>query len=96
MHATTTTLKYKYNIDELLPTVGPFRAIFLFKNHQFSAILNIMIENNDIQYLIVLQVLKKIAGPKMGHLGQKMGQDEVLGHFLGYYALGFGDFAYYD
>ena len=46
---------------------------------------------------MVVQVLKKIfAGPKMGHLGPKRGQNEVLCLFLGYYALVFGDFAYYD
>ena len=32
----------------------------------------------------------------MGHLGPKRGQDEVLGHFLGLYALVFADFEYYD
>ena len=31
----------------------------------------------------------------MGHLGPKRGQDEVLGHFLGQYALVFAGFAYY-
>ena len=30
----------------------------------------------------------------MGHLGLKRGQNEVLGHFLGYYALVFGDYVY--
>ena len=30
----------------------------------------------------------------MGNFGLKKGQNEVLGHFLGYYALVFGDFAY--
>ena len=39
---------------------------------------------------------KKIAGPKMGQLGPKRGQNEVLGHFLAQNALVFGDFAYYD
>ena len=39
---------------------------------------------------------KEFAGPKMGQLGPERGQNEVLGHFLGYYALVFGDFAYYD
>ena len=40
---------------------------------------------------------KKIfGGPKMGHLGLKMGQNEVLGHFLLQKSLVFGDFAYYD
>ena len=32
----------------------------------------------------------------MGHFGLKRGQDEVLGHFLGHYALVFAGFAYYD
>ena len=36
------------------------------------------------------------AGPKMGHLGLKRGQDEVLGYFLGHYVLVFAGFAYYD
>ena len=38
---------------------------------------------------------KKFAGPKMGHLGPKRGQNEVLGHFLAQNASVFGDFAYY-
>ena len=37
---------------------------------------------------------ENFAGPKMGHLGPKRGQDEVLGHFLGQYALVFAGFAY--
>ena len=32
----------------------------------------------------------------MGPNRAKMGQNEVLGHFLGKYAFLFGDFAYYD
>ena len=32
----------------------------------------------------------------MGHLGPKRGQYEVLGHFLGQYALVFAGFEYYD
>ena len=32
---------------------------------------------------------KKFAGPKMGHLGPKRGQNEVLGHFLGQNTLDF-------
>ena len=46
---------------------------------------------------MVVQVLKKIfAGPKMGHLGPKRGQNEVLGHFLVQNALFFADSVYYD
>ena len=32
----------------------------------------------------------------MGHFGLKRGQDEVLGHFLGQYALVFAGFECYD
>ena len=39
---------------------------------------------------------KKFAGPKMGDLGPKRGQNEVLGHYLALSALVFGDFAYRD
>ena len=39
---------------------------------------------------------KKIFGPKMGHLGPKMGLNEILGHFLVEYALVFAGCAYYD
>ena len=45
---------------------------------------------------MVVQELKKIAGPKMGELGPKMGQNEVLDHFLVQYALVFAGCAYYD
>ncbi len=45
---------------------------------------------------MVVQVLKKLAGPKTGQLGPKMGQNEVLGHFLVQYALVFAGRAYYD
>ena len=43
----------------------------------------------------MVKVLKKIAGPKMGHLGPRSVQNEVLGHFLAQNASVFGDFAYY-
>ena len=39
---------------------------------------------------------KNLVWPKMGQLGPKRGQNELIGHFLGYYALVFDDFAYYD
>ena len=39
---------------------------------------------------------KKFAGPKMGHLGPKRGQNEVLDHLLVQKELVFGDFANYD
>ena len=39
---------------------------------------------------------KKFAGPKMGHLGPKRGQNEVLGHYLAQKALVFRDFGYDD
>ena len=39
---------------------------------------------------------KKHVGPKMGHLGPKRGQNEVLGHFLGQNALVFADSVYHD
>ena len=39
---------------------------------------------------------KKFAGPKMGHLGLKRGQNEVFGLFLHQNALDFDDSAYYD
>ena len=39
---------------------------------------------------------KKFAGPKMGHLGPKRGQNEVLGHFLVQSSFVLADFAYYD
>ena len=46
---------------------------------------------------MALQVLKnKFAGPKMGQLGPKMGQNDVLGHFLVQYALVFAGYACYD
>ena len=45
---------------------------------------------------MVAKVLKKIAGPKMGHLGPKRGQNEVLSHYLAQNALVFGDVAYHD
>ena len=38
---------------------------------------------------------RKFAGPKMGHLGPKRGQNEVLGHFLVQNWLVFADFANY-
>ena len=37
---------------------------------------------------------KKFAGPKMGHLGPKRGQNEVLGPYLAQSALVFDHFAY--
>ena len=39
---------------------------------------------------------KNFAGPKMGHLGPKRGQNEVLGLFLAQNALVFADSVYYD
>ena len=39
---------------------------------------------------------KKLFGPKMGQLGPKRGQNEVLGHFHVQNALVFADFVYYD
>ena len=39
---------------------------------------------------------KKIIWAKMGQLGPKRGQDEVLGHFHVQNTLVFADFAYYD
>jgi hypothetical protein len=39
---------------------------------------------------------KKSVGPKMGHLGLKRGQNEVLGHYLAQNTLVVGDFGYYD
>ena len=39
---------------------------------------------------------KNFAGPKMGHLGLKRGQNEVFGLFLHQNALDFDDSAYYD
>ena len=53
----------------------------------------------ELQYLVPYSgqsAEKKFAGPKMGQLGPKRGQNEVLGHFLAQNALVFGDFAYYD
>ena len=45
---------------------------------------------------MAVQVLKKkLAGTKMGQLGPKMGQNEVLGHFLVRYALVFAGYAYH-
>ena len=44
----------------------------------------------------MVRALKKIAGPKMGQLGPKRGQNKVLGHFLAQNALVFDDFAYDD
>ena len=37
-----------------------FQAFILANMHQFLVILHIMIENNNIQYLMLVQVLKKI------------------------------------
>ena len=37
-----------------------------------------------------------IFGPKMGQLGPRRGQNEVLGHFLVQNALVFADFVHYD
>ena len=46
---------------------------------------------------MVVQVLKKyLLALKWAISGLKRGQDEVLGHFLGHYALVFAGFAYYD
>ena len=45
---------------------------------------------------MVVQVLKKFAGPKLGYLGPKWDQEEVLGHFVNQSVLVFGDFAYFD
>ena len=42
----------------------------------------------------LLDFWKKMCWPKNGHFRAKKGQNEVLGHFLGQYALVFGDFAY--
>ena len=39
---------------------------------------------------------KKFDGPKMGQLGPKMGQNEVIWHFLCENALIFADCAYYE
>ena len=55
-----------------------------------------MIESNDIYHPMIVQVLKKFAGPEMGQLGPKRGQNEVLGHFLVQNVLVFGDFAHDD
>ena len=43
-----------------------------------------------------LSVEKNLLALKWAQLGPKMGQNEVLDHFLGKYAFLFGDFAYYD
>ena len=49
-----------------------FQAICLFKMHQFLAILHIMINNNYIQDLIVVKVLKKnLLALKWAIQGQK-------------------------
>ena len=39
---------------------------------------------------------KKLFGPKMGQLGPKRGQDEVLSHFLVVNAIVFASFVYFD
>ena len=39
---------------------------------------------------------KEFAGPKMGRLGPKRGQNEVLGHFLAQNALAFADSVFHD
>ena len=44
----------------------------------------------------MVKTLKKISGPKMGQLGTKRGQNEVLGNFLAQNELLFGDSAYCD
>ena len=45
---------------------------------------------------MAFQVLKKnLLAQKMGQLGPKKGQNEVLGHFRVQYALVFADFAHY-
>ena len=45
---------------------------------------------------MVVQVLKNIAGPKIGHFWPKRGQDESFSHFLAQNAFVFAVFAYYD
>ena len=60
-----------------------FQAIFFFKNHQFLAILHIMIENNDIQYLMAVQVLKKnLLAQKWANQGQKWAKMRFQAIFL--------------
>ena len=44
----------------------------------------------------MVKLLKTFAGPIMGHLGPKGGQNEVLGHFLAQNVSVFGDVAQYD
>ena len=47
-----------------------FSAIFSSLNHQFSLILHIMIDSNDIQQLMLVVVLKKnVLAQNQGHLG---------------------------
>ena len=54
-----------------------------------------MIENNDIQCLMGVQVLKKkFAGPINRPIRAKKGQNEFIGHFLVQNALVFADFAH--